>query len=111
MPTYTNERVQFKQPIGSFQAVRFGISDMAMQIEAARLLCHRAAIAADRGLSYSREASMAKLFATEACTKIVERALHYNGAAGFMTDSPIQRYYRDCKVFELARARANCNAT
>ncbi len=98
---HANERVQFKQPIGSFQAVRFGISDMAMQIEAARLLCHRAALAADRGLPYSREASMAKLFATEACTKIVERALHYNGAAGFMTDSPIQRYYRDCKVFEL----------
>ena len=44
---------------------------------------------------------MAKLFATEACTRIVERALHYNGASGFMSDSPIQRYYRDCKVFEL----------
>lgn len=98
---HANERVQFGQPIGSFQAVRFGIADMAMKIEAARLLCHRAAIAADRGLPHSREANMAKLFATEACTHIVERALHYNGAAGFMSDSPIQRFYRDCKVFEL----------
>jgi alkylation response protein AidB-like acyl-CoA dehydrogenase len=44
---------------------------------------------------------MAKLFSTEACTRIVERALHYHGAVGFMSDSPIQRYYRDCKVFEL----------
>lgn len=44
-----------------------------------------------------------ELFATEACTKIVERALHYNGAAGFMTDSPIQRYYKNCKVFELSK--------
>ena len=98
---HANERVQFGKPIGTFQAVRFGIADMATQIEAARLMCHRAAIAADRGLPHSREASMAKLFATEACTKIVERALHYNGAAGFMSESPIQRYYRDCKVFEL----------
>jgi alkylation response protein AidB-like acyl-CoA dehydrogenase len=98
---HAGERVQFGQPIGSFQAVRFGIVDMAVQIEAARLLCHRAAIAADRGLPHSREASIAKLFATEACTRIVERALHYNGAAGFMSESPIQRFYRDCKVFEL----------
>ena len=99
--THAGERVQFGQPIGSFQAVRFGIADMAVQIEASRLLCHRAAIAADRGLPHGREANIAKLFATEACTKIVERALHYNGAAGFMSESPIQRFYRDCKVFEL----------
>jgi alkylation response protein AidB-like acyl-CoA dehydrogenase len=98
---HAGERVQFGQPIGSFQAVRFGIADMAVQIEASRLLCHRAAIAADRGLPHGREANMAKLFATEACTKIVERALHYNGASGFMSDSPIQRFYRDSKVFEL----------
>ncbi|HIF97841.1 MAG: acyl-CoA dehydrogenase family protein [Myxococcales bacterium] len=98
---HANERVQFGQKIGSFQAVAFGIADMATQIDASRLMCHRAAIAADRGLPHSQEASMAKLFATEACTKIVERALHYNGAAGFMSESPIQRYYRDCKVFEL----------
>jgi hypothetical protein len=98
---HARTRVQFGQPIGAFQAVRFGIADMAVQIEAARLLCHRAAIAADRGLPHGREASMAKLHATETCTRIVERALHYHGAAGFMSDSPIQRYYRDCKVFEL----------
>ena len=98
---YAGERVQFGEPIASFQAVRFGIADMALQIEAARLLCHRAAIAADRGLPHGREASMAKLYATEACTRVVERALHYHGAAGYMSDSPIQRYYRDCKVFEL----------
>jgi alkylation response protein AidB-like acyl-CoA dehydrogenase len=98
---HAGTRVQFGQPIGGFQAVRFGIADMAVQIEAARLLCHRAAIAADRGLPHSREASMAKLHATETCTRVVERALHYHGATGFMSDSPIQRYYRDCKVFEL----------
>ena len=98
---HAKSRVQFGQPIGNFQAVGFGIADMATQIEAARLMCHRAAIAADRGLPHSREASMAKLFATEGCTKIVERALHYNGASGFMTESPVQRFYRDCKVFEL----------
>ncbi len=99
--SYAGTRVQFGQPIGAFQSVRFGIADMAVRIEAARLLCHRAAIAADRGLPHGREANMAKLYATEACTTIVERALHYHGAAGFMADSPIQRFYRDCKVFEL----------
>ena len=98
---HAKNRIQFGQAIANFQAVSFGIADMATQIEAGRLMCHRAAIAADRGLPHSREASMAKLFATEACTKIVERALHYNGAAGFMSESPIQRFYRDCKVFEL----------
>jgi alkylation response protein AidB-like acyl-CoA dehydrogenase len=98
---HARERVQFGQPIGSFQAVRFGIADMAVQIEASRLLCHRAAIAADRQLPHGREASMAKLYATEACTRIVERALHYHGATGFMSESPVQRWYRDCKVFEF----------
>jgi alkylation response protein AidB-like acyl-CoA dehydrogenase len=71
---HVRERKQFGQPIGSFQAVRFGIADMALQIEASRLLCHRAAIAADRGLAHGREASMAKLYATEACTRLAERA-------------------------------------
>ena len=98
---HAGDRVQFGQPIGSFQAVRFGLADMAVQVEAARLLCHRAAIAADRGLPHGREANMAKLYATEACTRIVERALHYHGATGFMSESPIQRFYRDCKVFEF----------
>jgi len=98
---HAGTRVQFGQPIGNFQAVRFGVADMAVSIEAARLLCHRAAIAADRGLPHGREASMAKLYATETCTHVVERALHFHGAAGFMSDSPIARYYRDCKVFEL----------
>ncbi len=98
---YAGDRVQFGQPIGRFQSVRFGVADMAVNLEAARLLCHRAAIVADAGLAHGREACMAKLHATEACTRIVERALHYHGAAGFMSESPIQRYYRDCKVFEL----------
>jgi butyryl-CoA dehydrogenase len=98
---HAGSRVQFGRPIGSFQAVRFGIADMAVSIEAARLLCHRAAIAADRGLPHGREASMAKLYATETCTRVVERALHFHGAVGFMSDSPIARYYRDCKVFEI----------
>jgi len=98
---HVGSRIQFGKPIGSFQAVRFGVADMAVSIEAARLLCHRAAMAADRGLPHGREASMAKLHATEACTRVVERALHFHGATGFMSDSPIARYYRDCKVFEL----------
>ncbi|MCC6639818.1 MAG: acyl-CoA dehydrogenase family protein [Deltaproteobacteria bacterium] len=98
---HVRERRQFGQPIGSFQAVRFGVADMALQVEAARLLCHRAAMAADRGLPHGREASMAKLYATEVCTRIVERALHYHGASGFMSESPVARFYRDCKVFEL----------
>jgi alkylation response protein AidB-like acyl-CoA dehydrogenase len=98
---YAKERVQFGQPIGKFQAIQFKIADMDTMIQAARLLTYKAAWLADQGLPYIKEASQAKLFATEACTRISEQALQIHGASGYMMESPIQRFYRDTKVLEL----------
>ena len=94
-------REQFGGPLIEQQFIRFTLADMATQIEASWRLTEHAARVADAGRPHDREASIAKLFATEACTKICERALHLGGAQGYMTDSPAQRFYRDCKVLEL----------
>jgi len=98
---YAKERVQFGRPIGRFQANQFKLADMDTMIQAARLLTYRAAWLADRGLPHIKEASQAKLFATEACTRICGEAMQIHGAYGYMMDSPIQRYYRDTKVLEI----------
>lgn len=98
---YAKGRVQFGQPIGKFQAIQHKLADMDMKIQAARLLTYKAAWLADRGLPHIKEASQAKLFATEACTRICEQALQIHGAYGYMMDSPIQRFYRDTKVLEI----------
>ncbi|MCH7910518.1 MAG: acyl-CoA dehydrogenase family protein [Candidatus Hydrogenedentes bacterium] len=93
-------REQFGGPLFNQQFIRFTLVDMSVQIEASWRLTEHAARVADAGLPHDREASMAKLFATEACTKICERALHLSGAQGYMLESPVQRFYRDCKVLE-----------
>lgn len=98
---YTNTRMQAGQPISRHQFVRFTIADMAAKLEAAWRLTLHAARVADEGLAHDCEASMAKLFATETCTQVCERALHLCGAQGYMRESAAQRFYRDCKVLEL----------
>lgn len=98
---YAKERVQFGRPIGEFQAIQFMLADMDTQLEAARLLAYRAAWLADRDLPFVKEASQAKLFASEACTRLTRQALHLHGAYGYMMDSPLQRYYRDTMVLEV----------
>lgn len=98
---YTNTRMQAGQPVSRHQFVRFTIADMATKLEAAWRLTLHAAHVADEGLAHDCEASMAKLFATETCTHVCERALHLCGAQGYMRESAAQRFYRDCKVLEL----------
>lgn len=98
---YTNTRMQAGKPISRHQFVRFTIADMATKLEAAWRLTLHAARVADEGLAHDCEASMAKLFATETCTHVCERALHLCGAQGYMRESAAQRFYRDCKVLEL----------
>lgn len=98
---YANTRTQAGKPISRHQFVRFTIADMATRLEAAWRLTLHAARLADAGLAHDCEASMAKLFATESCTYVCERALHLCGAQGYMRASPAQRFYRDCKVLEL----------
>lgn len=98
---YTRERSQFGKPIYDNQGVAWTFADMAVAIDAARLLTHRAARLADEGKPHIKEASMAKLFATENCSKITGQALQLHGGYGFTEEFPAERYYRDCKLFEI----------
>ena len=98
---YCAQRVQFGGPLTANQFIRFTIADMATRLEASWQLCLHSARLADAGQPHDREASMAKLFATETCTWACERALHLCGAQGYMKESAVQRFYRDCKVLEI----------
>ena len=98
---YGKQRVQFGGPLLNQQFVRFTLADMATRTEAAWRLTLHAARLADGELPHDTEASMAKLFASETATWACERALHLCGAQGYMLESPVQRYYRDCKVLEI----------
>ena len=98
---YCRQRMQGEQAITGHQFVRFTLADMATRLEAAWQLTLRAARLVDAGSDYDGAASMSKLFATETCTQVCERALHLCGAQGYMRESAAQRFYRDCKVFEI----------
>lgn len=98
---YSKERVVFGKPISKNQGIQWILSDMALKIESSRLLTYKAAWLYDTGLPHLLETSFAKLHATESCTHICERALQIFGGAGFLTESPVQRFYRDCKLLEI----------
>ncbi len=95
---YAQERVAFGRPIAKKQAVAFMLADMATQIEAARGLIRTAALRKDAGLPYSKEAAMAKLFASEAAMKVTYDAIQVHGGYGFTTEYHVERMYRDAKL-------------
>jgi alkylation response protein AidB-like acyl-CoA dehydrogenase len=102
---YAKQREQFGKPIAEFQAVQFKLADMATQIDAARLLTYRAAWLADRALAsggdsarFSKESSMAKLFAGEVAVRVANEAVQIHGGYGFIKDYPVEKYYRDVKL-------------
>ncbi len=95
---YAKERRQFGKPIGSFQAIRFKLSDMATQIAAARLLIQRAAYLKDQGKRVTKESAMAKLYASEVAVRAAEEAVQILGGYGYTRDYPAERYYRDAKL-------------
>src|SRR5450755_2141281 len=99
--TYAKERIQFGKPIAALQAIQWMIADMATEIAAARLLVYRAAWNKDHGLPYGTEAAMAKLFASEAATRVADRAIQIHGGYGYTESYPVERAYRDAKVTEL----------
>jgi alkylation response protein AidB-like acyl-CoA dehydrogenase len=98
---YCTDRIQFGAPLTANQFVRFTLADMATRLEAAWQLTLHSARLADANQPHDREASMAKLFATETATWACERTLHLCGAQGYMRESAAQRFYRDCKVLEI----------
>jgi len=95
---YSKERVQFGKPISNLQAIQFMISDMAMEIEAARVLTHRAAYLKDRDGRFIKEASMAKLYASEMANRCAYKAVQIYGGYGYIKDYPVERYYRDARI-------------
>ncbi|MBW2003117.1 MAG: acyl-CoA dehydrogenase [Deltaproteobacteria bacterium] len=99
--TYAQERVQFGSPISKFQGIRWMIADMAVQIEAARLLTFNAASMKDRGEKFTREASMAKLFASETANRSAYQAIQIHGGYGYSKEYPVERYYRDARVLTI----------
>jgi alkylation response protein AidB-like acyl-CoA dehydrogenase len=95
---YSQERVQFEQPIASFQAIRFKIADMAAEIEAARALLHQVAQAMDDGHPSEKEAAMVKLFATEMAVRVTGDGLQLHGGNGYTTERAVERYWRDARL-------------
>ena len=98
---YAKSRRQFGHAIADFQAISFMLADMATKLYAAREMTYNAAVMKDKGMDWSMECSMAKYFASEACNEIAAKALQIHGGYGFIKDYPIERKYRDCRVFTI----------
>jgi butyryl-CoA dehydrogenase len=98
---YAGERETFGKRIIEHQAIAFMLADMATQIEAARQLYLHAADLKDRGIACAREASMAKLFASEMAERVASKAIQIHGGAGFLNDYPVEKIYRDVRVYQI----------
>jgi alkylation response protein AidB-like acyl-CoA dehydrogenase len=98
---YAKERVAFGVPLTGHQAVSFRIADMATQVDAARLMVWRAAMLKDAGKPCLKEASMAKMFASEIAEKVCSDAIQIHGGYGYTSDFPVERIYRDVRVSQI----------
>jgi alkylation response protein AidB-like acyl-CoA dehydrogenase len=95
---YSKERKQFGKPISEFQAIAFKLADLATEIDAARLLTHRAAAMKDAGMKTTLESSMAKLYTSEVAVRCANEAVQIHGGYGFIKDYPAEKFYRDVKL-------------
>ena len=98
---YAKERRQFGQPIANFQAIQWMFADISTELDAARLLVYHAAFLKEEGLRYTKEASMAKLFASEAAMRATTKAIQIHGGYGYTKEFPVERYFRDAKLCEI----------
>ncbi len=98
---YTKEREQFGRKVSKFQGLRWMVADMATELEAARQLTFSAAAMKDRGEDYTQQASMAKLYASEMVNRVTAQALQLHGGYGYTKEYPVERYYRDARVFTI----------
>jgi butyryl-CoA dehydrogenase len=98
---YSRQRQAFGKSISEFQAIQFMLADMATEVDAARLLTHRAAWTKDQGSRFSLEAAQAKLFASEVAMRSAVKAVQIFGGYGYMNDYPVERYFRDAKITEI----------
>ncbi|HJL17756.1 MAG TPA: acyl-CoA dehydrogenase [Sandaracinaceae bacterium LLY-WYZ-13_1] len=98
---YAKERKAFGEPIANKQAIQFKIADMAMELDAARLLTLRAAALKDRGVRHTRESAMAKLMASEVATRVAHQNIQVHGGYGYSTEYAAERHYRDARITEI----------
>ena len=98
---YAKERRSFGKPIGEHQAIQFKLADMSTEIDAARLLVHRAAWLKDQGEPHTEAGAKAKLFASEMATRQTSAAIQILGGYGYTKEFPVERYYRDAKITEI----------
>lgn len=104
---YARERKAFGKPIGDFQGVQFEIAQMAVEVEAARLLVYNAARLRDTGLPFVQQAAMAKYFASDIAEKCASRAIEVFGGVGFTKDYPVEKLYRDAKIGRIYEGTSN----
>lgn len=100
--SYAAKRVQFNRALSKFQAIRFKLADMAVDLELARLMTHKGAWMLDSGIPHRQEAAMAKLYASEIASRAANQAIQIHGGAAYTTDYSQERYLRDAKLMELA---------
>jgi butyryl-CoA dehydrogenase len=99
--SYARKRRQFGKPILEYEAIQWMLADMATEIDAARLLAHKAATLKDNGQPFLRMASQAKLHASEVAVRATSKAIQIHGGYGYLKDSPVERFYRDAKLCEI----------
>lgn len=98
---YSKERVQFGQPISEFQGIKWHLAEMATEINAARALTYKTAWMVDQGQRIIKDAAMTKLFATEMLCHVADKAVQVFGGMGYMKDFPVERYYRDARLYRI----------
>ena len=104
---YAKQRKQFGKPIGEFQAVQLELAEMAVDVEAARLMVYNAARLKDAGHSYLMEAAMCKYFASQVAERVASRAIEVLGGVGFTKDYPVEKLYRDAKIGRIYEGTSN----
>jgi butyryl-CoA dehydrogenase len=105
---YAQEREQFDRPIANFQIIQFKLADMAMKIEAARLMTYSAAWNREKyGEKTAKQCSMAKLFASETANWVANQALQIHGGYGYVKEYPVERYFRDARVTEIGEGTSD----
>jgi butyryl-CoA dehydrogenase/short/branched chain acyl-CoA dehydrogenase len=104
---YAQERKQFGKPIADYQAVRFQLAEMALEVEAARNLTYNAARLKDAGAPFVKEAAMAKYFSSQVAERVASKAIEIFGGYGFTKDYPVEKYWRDSKIGKIYEGTSN----
>jgi alkylation response protein AidB-like acyl-CoA dehydrogenase len=104
---YTAERTQFGQQINNFQGVQFQLAEMAVEIEAARLLVYNSARLKDAGKPFVKEAAIAKLYSSRVAEKVSSKAIELYGGYGYVKDYPVEKYWRDSKIGAIYEGTSN----